>query len=72
MAGVKLMKKVVEFRAQAKLCRQLAVCEPKNRIYWLAEAERWSSLTQDEISAHYEECNVILLRDAASHPNVAA
>jgi len=66
------MKKVMEFRAQARLCRQLAIREPKNRIYWLAEAERWSRLTQDEISAHYEECNVIQLRDAASHPNVAA
>ena len=56
------MKKVMEFRAQARLCRQLAIREPKNRIYWLAEAERWSRLTQDEISAHYEECNVIQLR----------
>ena len=45
------MKKVMEFRAQARLCRQLAIREPKNRIYWLAEAERWSRLTQDEISA---------------------
>jgi hypothetical protein len=53
------MKNVVEFRAQAKLCRQLAMCEPKNRIYWLAEAERWSRLMQDEISSHYQECNVI-------------
>jgi hypothetical protein len=60
------MKKVMEFRAQAKLCRQLAVCEPKNRIYWLAEAERWSRLAQDEI------CNVIQLRDAVSRPNAAA
>jgi hypothetical protein len=66
------MKNVVEFRAQAKLCRQLAICEPMNRIYWLAEAERWSRLAQDEISAHYEECNLIQLRDAASRPNVAA
>ena len=65
------MKNVVEFRAQARLCRQLAICEPKNRIYWLAEAERWSRLTQDEISSRYEECNVIQLRDAASRPNVA-
>ena len=65
------MKNVVEFRAQARLCRQLAIYEPKNRIYWLAEAERWSRLAQDEISAHYEECNVSQLRDAASRPNVA-
>ena len=66
------MKKVMEFRAQARLCRQLAIRERKNRIYWLAEAERWSRLAQDEISTHYEECNVIQLRDAASRPNVAA
>ena len=65
------MKNVVKFRAQAKLCRQLAISESKNRIYWLAEAERWSRLAQDEISAHHEECNVSQLRDAASRPNVA-
>ena len=65
------MKKVMEFRAQARLCRQLAIREPKNGIYWLAEAERWSRHAQDEISYQYEECNVIQLRDAASHPNVA-
>ena len=66
------MKKVMEFRAQARLCRQLAIREPKNRIYWLAEAERWSRLTQDEISAHYEECNVTQLGDAASRQNVVS
>ena len=64
------MKNVMEFRAQARLCRQLAMREPKNGIYWLAEAERWSRLAQDEISVHYEECNVIHLREAASRPNV--
>ena len=53
------MKNVVEFRAQAKLCRHLAMFEPKNRIYWLAEADRWSRLAQDEICSHYQECNVI-------------
>ena len=72
IAGVGFMEEnVVEFRAQAKLCRQLAISEPKNRIFWLAEAERWSRHAQDEISYHYEECNVIHLRDAASHANVA-
>jgi hypothetical protein len=71
------MKNVMEFRAQARLCRQLAIREPKHGIYWLAEAERWSRLAQDAISAHYEECNVVQSRDAASRPatsrpNVAA
>lgn len=52
------MKNVVEFRAQARLCRQLAMCEPKNSTYWHAEAERWECLAHDEISSHYQDCNV--------------
>jgi hypothetical protein len=73
--GVEFMKNVVEFRAQATLCRQLAMCEPKNSSLWLAEAERWSRLAQDEISSHYQECNVIAPIGAAeatvSRPNVS-
>lgn len=53
------MKNLAEFRAQATLCRQLAICEPKNSSLWLAEAERWSRLAQKEISSHYQECNLI-------------
>ena len=53
------MKNIVEFRAQAMLCRQLAISEPKNSSLWLAEAERWSRLALDEISSHYIECNLI-------------
>jgi hypothetical protein len=56
--GVEFMKNVVEFRAQATVCRQLAVCDPKNADHWVAEAEKWSRLAQDEISSHYQECNV--------------
>ena len=41
------MKNIVEFCAQAALCRQLAICEPKNSSLWLAEAERWSSIEVD-------------------------
>jgi hypothetical protein len=66
------MKDVMEFRMRAKLCRQLAVYEPHNRTYWLAEAVRWSRLSQDEISTRYEECNVIQLHESASRPNVTA
>jgi hypothetical protein len=58
------MKNVVEFRAQASLCRQLAVCDTKNSEHWIAEAEKWSRLAQHEISSHYEECNVIQPSDA--------
>ena len=42
------MKNVVELRARAALCRQLAVREPTNRSIWLAEAGRWSHLAQDD------------------------
>ena len=61
-ARLELMKNIVEFRA----CRQLAMWEPKNSSLWLAEAERWSRLAQDEIASHYEECNVIQTLDVAS------
>jgi hypothetical protein len=53
------MKNIVEIRARAALCRQLAIREPANRAHWLAEAERWSRLERDEISALFTECNVI-------------
>jgi len=53
------MKKVVEYRARAALCRRLSVCEPANRAYWLAEAESWSRRAQDEISFLFTECNLI-------------
>jgi hypothetical protein len=36
----------LEFSARAALCRQLARREPDSRVLWLAEAERWSRLTQ--------------------------
>jgi len=36
----------LEFSARAALCRQLARREPDSRDLWLAEAERWSRLTQ--------------------------
>jgi hypothetical protein len=53
------MKSVLAIRAQAALCRQLAIREPAKRVHWLAEAERWSCLERDEISALFTECNVI-------------
>jgi hypothetical protein len=54
------MKNLVEIRAQAALCRQLAIREPANRVNWLTEAERLSRLERDEISALFVECNGIL------------
>ena len=52
------MTGLLEFNARAALCRQLAEVEPDSKNLWLAEAERWSRLAQDEIASHYEECNV--------------
>jgi len=53
------MRHLVAIRAQAALCRKLAIREPANHVHWLAEAEKWSRLEQDEISALFTECNVI-------------
>jgi hypothetical protein len=55
------MQNLVRIRAQAALCMQRAASDFSNSAYWLAEAERWSSLAQDEIDAHYAECNAIQL-----------
>ena len=33
-----------ELSSRAALCRQLAQREPNSKVYWLAEAERWSRL----------------------------
>jgi hypothetical protein len=40
------MTGLLEFNARAALCRQLAEVEPDSKNLWLAEAERWSRLTQ--------------------------
>jgi hypothetical protein len=41
------MTSLLEIRARAALCRQLAKREPNSKSLWLAEAERWSRLAQD-------------------------
>ena len=61
-----------EMSSRAALCRRLAKRERNNGALWLAEAERWSRLAQDEVASHYEECNLIQTSDAASRSNVAA
>jgi hypothetical protein len=53
------MNILMELSARAALCRQLAVREPGNSAVWLAEAERWSHLADDEITARLVECNCI-------------
>jgi hypothetical protein len=36
-----------EFNSRAALCRQLALREPANRAFWMAEAENWSRLAKE-------------------------
>jgi hypothetical protein len=40
------MRSLLEFHARAALCRQFARLEPDCKNLWLAEADRWSALTQ--------------------------
>ena len=35
----------LELHSRAELCRQLARLEPSNKIFWMAEAESWSRLS---------------------------
>jgi len=60
------MKKVLEYRARAARRRQLSAREPDNRACWLAAAERWSRLAQDEIAALLTGCNPMPSADDSS------
>ena len=41
----------------ASMCRLQASLEPAKSWQWLARADRWDSLVEAEIEAHYQECN---------------
>jgi len=43
------MASQLEMSSRAALCRQLARREPKSKVYWLAEAEKWSRLSRETI-----------------------
>ena len=45
----------LEFDLRATLCRQLAIREPANRIFWMAEAENWSRLSKERSRGAVEE-----------------
>jgi hypothetical protein len=65
------MKNVVELRARAALCRQLAVREPTNRSIWLAEAGRWSHLAQvDQFETADEEPMLVSVLMEESSPTL--
>jgi hypothetical protein len=42
------MASQLELSARAALCRELAKCEPTNRVLWTAEAENWSRLSNEK------------------------
>ncbi len=41
----------LELRSRAALCKQLAKREPENRVFWMAEAENWSRLSNESFAA---------------------
>jgi len=45
----------VEFALRATLCRQLAMREPANRTFWMAEAENWTRLSREKSRSAAEE-----------------
>ena len=38
-----------ELNSRAVLCRKLAQLEPANRTFWMAEAEKWSRLSKEQL-----------------------
>lgn len=52
------MASQLELSARAALCRQLAKREPTNRVLWMAEAENWWRLSNEELRAEPEQKSV--------------
>ena len=51
------MENVRRYRSLASMCRLQASLNPAEGSHWLARADRWESLVEAEIKAHYQECN---------------
>jgi hypothetical protein len=49
------MASLSELSARAALCRELAKREPKNRVFWMAEAESWSRLSNENFRGEPEQ-----------------
>jgi hypothetical protein len=49
------MANQLELRARAALCKQLAKREPTNRVLWMAEAENWSRLSNENLRGEPEQ-----------------
>ena len=56
-AGVQMASQW-ELSARAALCRQLAKREPKSRVFWMAEAENWSRLSNESFRGEPEQKSV--------------
>ena len=54
------MDKVAEYRAQEMLCRVRASFDRQHQERWLEEAETWRQRAQQQIVAHFRECNAVL------------
>ena len=51
------MENVRRYRSMASMCRLQARLSAAEGWRWLARADRWESLVEAEIEAHYQECN---------------
>jgi hypothetical protein len=49
----------LEFKLRAALCRKLAQREPANRTYWMAEADHWERLSNEELRNAEEKTALI-------------
>ena len=59
------MDKVAEFRAQEMLCRMRASFDQQHHARWLREAEEWHLRAQQQITAHFRECNSARMETAS-------
>jgi hypothetical protein len=57
-----------ELSARVALCRQLAKREPRNGIFWMAEAENWRRLSKEKFRGEQREGGVAGLALNVSAP----
>jgi hypothetical protein len=51
---IMIMASHLELSSRAALCRQLARREPRSRVYWLAEADKWLRLSGKSVDGARE------------------
>jgi hypothetical protein len=49
-SGRGVMVSALELSSRALLCKRLADQDPANRVFWIAEAEHWAQLSEEEAS----------------------